>query len=405
MSVEMEEVITRIGKLDHEFKSANDKRLAEVEKFGKASAELEGKVDKLSEALGVEVEAKAELEKRLETTELALQRAGKGAPGESDEAKAKAEYKTAFNGFLRKGNEAGLAELEEKALSVGSDPDGGYTVTPETSAEILRNITETTPMRQIASTITISTDSFEQPRRTGGAANGGWVGEQEDRPVTDTPTRGVFSISVHEQYANPKATQKLLDDSSVNVEQWLAEEVAEVFRNDENTSFITGDGVAKPRGILTFAAGTGEGQIQQVNSGDATLITGDGLIDLQDALLEAYQANATWLMNRTTTTAIRKLVDSVSGQYLWQPGLQAGEPDTLLGKPIVKGSDMPAVAASALAICYGDFRRGYKIVDRQGIRVLRDPYTNKPFVQFYTTKRVGGDVPLHEALKIQKISA
>lgn len=402
--VEVKDAIEAVGKTFEEYKTVNDKRLDEIEKFGKASAQTEEKLGKIDAALAKATEEKDAIEKRLESTELALQRGGKGTPGEGDESKAQAEYSTAFKGFMRKGTVIPEG-LEEKALSVGSDPDGGYTVTPEVSTEILRDITETTPMRQLASIITISSDAFEQPRRTGGATNGGWVGEKDSRPATDASTLGKFRIPTHEQYANPEATQKLLDDSAVNIEQWLAEEVAEVFRTAENTSFITGDGVAKPRGILTFAAGTGDGQIEQVNSGHATLVTGDGLINLQDALLEAYQANATWLMNRTTTTAIRKLKDATNEQYLWQPGLQAGEPDTLLGKPIVKGSDMPAVAASALAICYGDFRRGYKIVDRQAIRVLRDQFTNKPFVQFYTTKRVGGDVPLHEALKIQKISA
>ena len=407
MEAEMKDAIENLGRTHNEFVKANDKRLDEVEKNGKASAALEEKVAKLSDALDAAVEAKGKLEERIENNELALQRSAKGTGGEGEEAKTKAmnEYKTAYNGFLRKGDEVGLRELEAKALSVGIDPDGGYTVTPEISAEILRNITETTPMRQLASVISIGTDAYEQPKRTGGTANGGWVGELDARPATNGPTRGMLRIPTHEQYAMPEASQKLLDDSNVNIEQWLSDEIREVFGTAENTSFVTGDGVNQPRGILTFDAGTSDGQIEQVVSGHATLIQADGLINLQDALLEGYQANATWLMNRTTTTDIRQLKDATNEQYLWQPGLQAGEPDTLLGKPIVKGSDMPAIGASALAICYGDFRRAYKIVDRMGIRVLRDPYSSKPLIQFYATKRVGGDVVLHEALKIQKISA
>jgi HK97 family phage major capsid protein len=259
-------------------------------------------------------------------------------------------------------------------------------------------------MRQLAAVQSISSSQFEQLKRTTRGATGGWVTETGTRAVTTTPKLGKLVIPTHEVYAEPHATQMLLDDSAINIEQWLADEIAEEFGFYENTAFINGTGAGQPRGLLTYAAGTADGQIEQVTSGDANLLTSDGLISLQTALKEPYQVNATWLMNRATVGAIRKLKASGTGDYMWQPGLGQGQPATLLGRPVVMGADMPTVAANALAAAYGDFRRAYKIVDRMGMRVLRDPFTAKPFIKFYSTKRVGGDVTLFEAVKIHKIA-
>lgn len=400
---DLKEGVEKIGKTFDAFKAVNDERLDKIEKTGYTDPELEAKVDKMNSALDSLAEKNEKIEASMARAQKdALINSDVDTKGMTPEMKA---YQKGYARYLRKGDIEGLAELEAKALSVGSDPDGGYTVRPEVSSEILKNITETTPMRQLARVISISSDSYEQPRRTSGAASGGWVGEVEARSETGSPTLGLLNIPAHEQYAEPHATQKLLDDSAINIEAWLAEEIAEAFRLTENTAFITGNGVAKPRGILTYAAGTGDDQIEQVVSGHATLVTADGLINLQDALKEGYQPNASWLMKRSTVSAIRKLKDATNEQYLWQPGLQAGTPDMLLGATITKGADMPTIGASALAIAYGDFRLGYKIVDRIGIRVLRDPYTSKPFIKFYSTKRTGGMVVLTEALKLQKISA
>jgi HK97 family phage major capsid protein len=399
---EIKEAVDKLGTTFAEFKAANDERIKQIESKGQADPLLEEKVNKLSEA----VADHSEIKERLEKAETALKRAHKGDPGEGggEEAAVMKEYKTGLDLYFRKGATAGLAELEQKALSAGSDPDGGYSVRPEVSNEIIRNVTESTPMRQIARVRTISARLWEQMKRTAGAVSGGWVGEKAARSETGGPTLGLQTIPAHEQYAEPHATQIILEDSGINIEAWIGEEVVETFVLTENTAFVSGDGVLRPRGILTFTAGTGDGEIEQVNSGSAAAVTGDGLIDLQDALKEPYQPNASWLMRRATVSAVRKLKDS-QNQYLWQPGLGKGVPDVLLGNPIVKGADMPAVAANALAIAYGDFRRGYTIVDRAGIRVLRDPLTTKGFVKFYTTKRTGGDVVLCEAIKIQKIAA
>ncbi len=400
---DLKEGVEEIGKTFDAFKAANDERLEAIETKGYANPELEAKVDKMNASLDSLAEKNEKIEASMARAEREkLINTDVDTKGMTKEMK---EYQKAYVRFMRKGDEAGLAELEAKALSVGSDPDGGYTVRPEVSNEIIKSITETTPMRQLARVISISSDSFEQMKRTDPAATGGWVGETEARAETAAPKLGILNIPAHEQYAEPHATQKLLDDSAINIEAWLAEEIADIFRFTENTAFVSGDGVAKPRGILTYAAGTGADQIQQVISGHATLVTADGLIDVQDALKEGYQPNASWLMRRSTVSAIRKLKDATNEQYLWQPGLQAGTPDMLLGASITKGADMPAVGAGALSICYGDFSRAYKIVDRIGIRVLRDPFTTKPFIKFYSTKRTGGAVVLHEAMKIQKISA
>jgi HK97 family phage major capsid protein len=214
---------------------------------------------------------------------------------------------------------------------------------------------------------------------------------------------GQFEIPVHEIYAKPKITQTLLDDTVFDVESWLARKVGSKFSRKQNTAFILGDGIKQPRGVLTYPAGSGHKQIEQIVSGNATALTGDGIIALTGSLKEAYLANATFLMNRATLTQLRTLKDG-QGNYLWQPNYQLGLAQTLVGYPIRTGEDMPTVAAGALPIAFGDFREAYLIVDRQGVRVLRDPYSSKPFVEFYHTARVGGDVVNFEAIKLQKIS-
>ncbi len=206
-------------------------------------------------------------------------------------------------------------------------------------------------------------------------------------------------------YAQPKATQKLIDDGSIDIEQWVARKVADKFARLEATAFISGDGTGKPTGILSYTAGTAWGDIQQVVSGSDAAITGDSLLKLYYSLKDDYAKRATFLMHRSTVQAVRLLKDSTTGQYLWQPGLASGTPDTLLGVPVALAADMPVPASGSLSVALGDFKRGYLIVDRVGIRTLRDPFTAKPFVVFYTTKRVGGEVVDYEAIKLLKLSA
>jgi HK97 family phage major capsid protein len=313
------------------------------------------------------------------------------------------EYKNAFCNYLRKGMDAGLEAFEGKALSVGSDPDGGYLVTPTMTDKIIQTVKETSPLRSIASVEVISTDSLEIIEDTEDAA-AGWTTETGTVSDTTTPQIGKKTISVHELYAQPKATQKLVDDSAIDIESWLATKVADIFSRNENTAFVSGSGTGQPKGFLTYPAGTAWGQIEQINSGTDATVTADGLVQLYYGLKEGYAQRATFLMNRSVLQAVRLLKESTTDQYLWQPGLASGTPDTLLGVPVVQAADMPVAASGSLSVACGDFEAGYQIVDRVGIRVLRDPFTDKPFVKFYTTKRVGGDVINYEAIKLLKLS-
>lgn len=320
-------------------------------------------------------------------------------------------YKNAFMDYLRhRGDEKTLSPDALKALSVGSDTDGGYVVDPDTSGRVVGRVFETSPMRQYATIQTIGTDALEGLHDTDEAASG-WVGETEARSETGTPTLDKWRIPVHEQYAKPKATQKLLDDASINMESWLAMKIADKLGRTENTAFVTGDGIGKPRGFTTYSdyasAGVFElGAIEQFGtgvSGDfaAAPAGGDVLIEALYGLKMQYRNNATWFMNRSTTSEVRKLKDS-DGAYLWQPGIAAGQPASILGYPMASFEDMADIAANSLSIAVGDMREAYTIVDRIGIRVLRDPYSAKPYIEFYTTKRVGGDVVNFEAIKLIK---
>ena len=376
-----------------EFKTANNQALQEMADKGAVDAVTEAKVARLDE----EIER---LRDGLERTRASLNRPLGDAKSETPQA---GEYKAAFGAYLRRGDESGIAAMERKALSVDSDAEGGYLVTPQMSATIVEKVFESSPLRAVAAIETISSDSLEMLVDKDEAA-AGWVAEAEARPETDAPDLAKVVIPVHEIYAEPRATQKLVDDASIDLEAWLAGKVAEKFTRMEATAFINGSGVGQPRGILTYAAGTSWGQIEQVVSGSSGAVAADGLLDLQHSLKETHGANAVWLANRLILRDIRKLKDA-NNQYLWEPGLKIDGRDTLLGRPILSAADMPVAAANSLSVAFGDFSAGYQIVDRIGVRVLRDPFTAKPFVKFYTTKRVGGDVVNFDAIKLQKLAA
>ncbi len=390
----VEQKMNELKGLFENFKKENDKEIAEIKAKGSASGETKAKVD----AMNADID---KLQKEIESMHTAMNRSGRGGEDRKEIMEEKSrKHSEAFQKLLRGKMTEREYETELKALSVNSDPDGGFLVTPQVSSEVVKKVFESSPLRQLASVQSISSDSLEILEDLDEAGSG-WVGETESRAETTTPQLKKIIIPVHELYAKPKASQKLLDDAAFNVESWLAEKVSAKFSRDEATAFISGNGVKKPRGILSYTAGDGFELIEQVNSGSAATITADGIIDLQGALFEAYQGNASWLMRRATVTAVRKLKDT-QNRYLWEPGLQVGDPDMLLGKPLYKAADMPALGANALSVAYGDFRQGYQIVDRIGIRVLRDPFSSKPYVEFYTTKRVGGDVKNFQAIKIGK---
>lgn len=296
-------------------------------------------------------------------------------------------------------------ENELKAMSVNSDPNGGYLVMPEFGGVIQTKVYETSPIRQLASVITVGTDTFEVLTDNDQAAFS-WVGETQTRSETGTPTLGKIVIPVNEMAAKPKVTQKMLDDSSIDVEAWLAGKVGEIMARGEATSFVSGNGVNKPKGLLSYTAGTDitQQQVAQIGSGSSGAFTYSGLVSLQSSLKEPYQANAGFLIQRSSNFNIMTIVDGQSRPiFNLAYDKNVGLEPTILGKPVRFAADIPSAAANALAAIYGDIREAYQIVDRMGIRVLRDPYSEKPFIQFYTTRRVGGAVKNFEAYVIQKL--
>ena len=393
---DMQEVKEAFQAKFDEFKSANDKRLEAVTQ---EKAALAGKVETLNEKLSEFETHKKQIEAEL----LALKRPG--SPANSTEAKAHA---AAFNQFIRKGREDGLRDLESKALSIGVDADGGYAV-PElidrNIVDLQRNIS---PMRRVCNQITVGTSDYKQLVNLAGTASG-WVGETASRPATGTPTLAQCAAYMGEIYANPQASQTSLDDMFFNVEQWLAEQVAREFDEREGAAFTTGDGTNKPKGILAYTlAATSDatrafGTIEKLHSGTAGDFSADNLIKLIYMLKAGYRTTAQWMMPTLTLFKVRTLKDTTNN-YLWKPGLEAGQNSTLAGYGIAENEDMPAVASAANAVMFGDFKRAYSIVDRFGVRVLRDPFSNKPNVGFYTTKRVGGMLVDSQAVKVLTLS-
>ncbi len=313
------------------------------------------------------------------------------------------EHKNAFCSYVRKGHENGLSDFERKSLSSISDNEGGYLITRGMTDHIVSNIAESSPMRSLASITTISGDALEVIEDFDQAYSG-WTLETESRDETKAPQVGKKVIPVHEIYAQPKATQKLLDDASIDVEQWLSGKLVDSFTRLENSAFISGDGVGKPKGILSYEDGLTSDKVEQIVTQKAGTLDAESIMQLFFALKENFAVKGKFLMNRSAVQAIRMLKDTTSGRYLWQPGLKEAAPDTLLGCEIVQAADMPGVASGNVAMAFGDFQSAYQIVDRQGIRILRDPFTDKPFVKFYATKRVGGAVVNGNALKLLKIA-
>lgn len=351
------------------------------------------KIDRINSSVG-------ELQKLVDDANAKIAAMSMSAGG-SIEVKDK-EYTDAFRAHFRKGD-------VQASLNKGAADEGGYLAPVEWDRTITDKLVQVSPMRQIASVQTISTAGFTKLFNLRGTASG-WVGETAARPQTNTPTFGSMTFSTGEIYANPAATQQMLDDAAINLDQWLAGEVEGEFAYQEGLAFLSGDGTNKPRGLLTFVTGGTAaavnplGAIQLKMAAAAAAIDKDELVDLVYMLPAAFTQEARFIMNRTVQGTIRKLKDG-DGNYLWQPSYVAGQPATLLGYPVTEMPGMPNLAANALPIAFGDFRRGYLIVDRVGIRVLRDPFTNKPYVHFYTTKRVGGGVQNPETIKILKMAA
>jgi HK97 family phage major capsid protein len=394
-----------------EFKNSHTQQIAELKARGFSDPVLNDKVDRIAGTL-------AALEEKQARQALANRRAPRG--GETAYDPLSDAHSKAFNAFIRKGQDSELIALERsqsfapgrKAMTVGSDPEGGYTVPHELSARIATRLRDFTPIRQLANIIEISSDALEMISDRN-EAEAAWVAETAARNETSTPLLGKVRIPVHEIAAQPKVSQKLLDDSSINIEEYIGQKVADRFARREADAFVNGDGIVRPRGFLTATTSTNNddtrtwGQLQYIASGAAGAFASsspaDKLLDMVYSLKAAHLARAVWLMPRSVSAAIRKLKGG-DGNYLWQTSLQTGQPPTLLGFPVFFAEDMPAMAANSLSLAFGDFQEGYTIVDRIGIRMLRDPYTDKPNVKFYTTKRVGGDIVNFDAIKLMKFA-
>ncbi|HDZ8013878.1 TPA: phage major capsid protein [Citrobacter amalonaticus] len=379
------------------FKEKNDKRLEAVEQEkGKLAGEVETLNGKLSEL----DELKSALEEELKQVK---------RPAGGAQSKAASEHKTAFLDFMRKGKDDGLRDLERKALQVGVDEDGGYSVPEELDRTILDLLKDEVVMRQEATTITVGGANYKKLVNLGGTASG-WVGETDARPATDASKLGQIEPFMGEIYGNPQATQTMLDDAFFNVEDWINSELAIEFAEQEDIAFTSGNGTKKPKGFLAYASTLDPdktrafGTLQHILSGAAAGVTADAIIKLVYTLRKVHRNGAKFMMNNNSLFAIRILKDS-EGNYLWRPGLELGQPSSLVGYGVAENEQMPDIAADAKAIAFGNFKRGYTIVDRIGTRILRDPYTNKPFVGFYTTKRTGGMLADSQAIKLLQIGA
>jgi len=347
----------------------------------------------------------AEVKSRLDKVALAAARPAMG--GSAKPAANEAELKGFVDGYLRRGRDA-----EIKSISGVTPGDGGYAIPRAIDAMIVSELRSISPIRAIAQVVQTGTSGYRKLVATGGVASG-WVSEAAPRPETGTPQFAEIAPPSGDLYANPAASQAMLDDAAFDLESWLASEIAMEFARAEGAAFVTGNGINRPAGFLTAPKGTATdgtrafGQVQYIGSGNATGLGSTAetkLIDLIHALKSGHRQGACFVMNSATLARIRKL-KTADGAFLWQPGMVEGQPDRLLGYPVVEAEDMPDVAANAFPIAFGNFRAGYLIAEHGSTKVLRDPFTNKPFVHFYATRRIGGQVLDSSAIKLLKIEA
>ncbi|WP_411975282.1 phage major capsid protein [Sulfitobacter faviae] len=317
-----------------------------------------------------------------------------------------APHKKAFDAYLRNGDDDGLRglELDGKSMSTAVNSDGGYLVDPQTADRVQSVLNAGASIRAIASVVQVEATSYDVlvDHADVGA---GWATESGAQAETDTPQIDRITVPLHELSALPKASQRLLDDSAFDIEGWLAGRIADKFARAEAAAFVSGDGIDKPTGFLSHPAVDNDvwtwGNLGYVPSGTNANPEADAIIELVYALGAAYRKNAVFVMNSKTTAKVRKLKDT-DGRFLWSDGLAAGEPARLMGYPVLVAEDMPDPATDAMAIAFGDFSAGYTVAERPDLRILRDPFSAKPHVLFYATKRVGGDVSDFAAIKLMK---
>jgi HK97 family phage major capsid protein len=401
---ELRSATDTLARAFEEYKSVNDQRLSDIERHGAADVlhdEHLGRMDKSINRLQDDITS-------LKTSMLRPNKSGTSfAPTDS-------AHKQAFLKYIAKGYDAELNAFETKSLEVINNSEGGYMLPTELADRIVTRQYDTTPMRQISTVMSISTEAVEMLRDTNEPV-AQWISELGVPAPTSEGLLGRIRIPVHELYAQPQATQKLLDDAFINVEEWLINKVSAKFSRAENNAFVVGDGIGMPRGFTSYTAQAVSdtsrpwGVLQYVptgvNGAFASTSPADCLFDLMHQLRVGYHPDAVWIMPRAVADMIRKFKENTTQAYIWQPGLQQGQPATLLGFPVVLGEDMPSVSTGSFSLAFGSFKEGYTIVDRIGMRILRDPYTGAPFIKFRCTKRTGGDVVNFEAIKLLSFSA
>ena len=386
-------IFAELQKAFADFKETHAEQLKGVEKRFDDVVSRE-KLDKVNAHLG---DVQAALDK------LFAQQAAAEIGGVGSRKPADAEYTKAFMAHMKRGE-------VQASLNKGADAEGGFVAPREWDRTITDKLVIVSEMRGLASTMVVGNAGFSKLYNLRGTVSG-WVGETAARPETATPTFGSMAVTTGEMYANPFITQQMLDDAEVDLETWMAGEVETEFAFQEGQAFVAGSGAnGRPIGVLNYVTGGANaatnplGAITTVNSGAADSVTADGIVNLVYALPSAFSANARFAMNRTVQGVVRLLKDS-TGQYLWQPSYAAGQPATLAGYAVSELSALPNLAAGSKSILFGDFARTYRIVDRMGTRILRDPFSNKPYIGFYTTKRVGGFVDNPEAMKALNTAA
>lgn len=319
------------------------------------------------------------------------------------------QQKSAMKAFVTKGDPTALMDLEGKGMSIGSDPDGGYAVPEYIEQELERLESDASALVRLANSVEAKGPVYKKIVNLGGAA-AGWVAETDARPETNSPKLAEVDIQVGELYANPKITQNLLDDIMFDAEAYISDEITEAFSDQLAAALFTGNGTNKPKGVLTYTITTESdaardfGKLQAVMTEAASAVSFDDLKALKSSLRAKYRNGAAWIMNEATALVV-SLIKDQNGNYIWRDAVAEDEPDTLFGYPVEIDENAPDIADDAYPVLFGNFARGYYIARRKGIRLLRDPYTSKPYVNFYTTQRVGGGVVNSECIKLLKVTA
>ena len=404
MSEDIKNALSDLGQTFNEFKKVNDQRLESIEKGESTSyvdekiSKLEAKMDSyedMNQKLTVAQKNAEDIKSQIDELQTVVTR-----PNSGFESKQVDDYLNAFDTYCRKGLE-GLDMAERKALTVSNDSTGGYLAPPEYVRELIKDITEISPIRSIARVRSTGSRSIQIPKRTGTFA-AQWVAESGNRTETTGWQVGLEELPAHEQYALVDISEQDLEDSVFNLEAEMQSEFSEQFAKAEGTAFVSGNSVGKPEGFMTNS------NVGSIDSGSNTAITADNLISLVHNIKSDYGRNGTFVFNRSTLAAIRKLKDT-AGQYVFQAGmsLQGGVTNTILGQPYVEATDMASIAQNAFPVAFGDFRRAYMIVDRVSLAVLRDPFTQATTgnVRYIARRRVGGQVILPEAINKLKVTA